>query len=659
MARVAQFQSAPVRDGLADLIIQVPLADTHAHDVGSTPATSVLAEFQPGQTHGPSLSEQVSRLEEMLTTVLAKGTVVVEQLKDPFDALHHEDGMMRNSGRWVIASKEDDLGLLNQLLATKKELLNLERSGQTLGRATLEARAKSIIQTVHDNVLLAKPDNTRFAPGEEPLAGFFDRYKRLIRDLQWTRDGTTVRGTIHQRTDVAFQEMRTEPIPDTALPHEVPALLHRFATGFLARARLDQDVKVTATFNKKDFASIRGQEQAEGFRYIRSSAAFVDAFFIPGADGAVLRQVFDGLDAAGQESAGRTPTLLWLAACKRLLRNAEHLLPLLEEARAFERTHGVRSPNRFEDLLRAELNGGDVSKAVATLRRAPEGTGTHAALEARVDEQEAALLGKAKSTNLLPDEVRLLGQTPQELSAILRASVRALRTHAAIHQRPPPPVAYLGMTIHAGEQVGKVSPFVLLDQVEQCLQMGVDRIGHGFILGVEAKTLVDSGLLPSSQKQEFELRQAELLRQLKADGVVVELNMTSNLTLLNIPLDQHVTARLLASGVRCTLNTDDESILRTDIRLEVAKAVDSAKLNRHELAVTVLEGFDSRLGQGPLRNRKALATRLHEALTEGLDDAEAMAQAAGLAKTFRVPVDPRSADATLSRVIGRVVGAQP
>jgi aminodeoxyfutalosine deaminase len=105
--------------------------------------------------------------------------------------------------------------------------------------------------------------------------------------------------------------------------------------------------------------------------------------------------------------------------------------------------------------------------------------------------------------------------------------------------------AGLGSVPHAGEVAGPASIRGALDA------LGADRIRHGI------RAAEDAGLVS----------------ELADRGTVLDVCPTSNVfTGAVASLDDHPLPRLLAAGVRCTLNTDDPAYFGTDLGREHAIA---------------------------------------------------------------------------------------
>jgi len=103
----------------------------------------------------------------------------------------------------------------------------------------------------------------------------------------------------------------------------------------------------------------------------------------------------------------------------------------------------------------------------------------------------------------------------------------------------------LGAVPHAGEVAGAASILGALDA------LGAVRLRHGIRAAEDP----------------------ELMRELADRGVVLDVCPTSNVrTGAVASIDAHPLARLVAAGVRCTLNTDDPAMFGTDLGREHAIA---------------------------------------------------------------------------------------
>lgn len=112
------------------------------------------------------------------------------------------------------------------------------------------------------------------------------------------------------------------------------------------------------------------------------------------------------------------------------------------------------------------------------------------------------------------------------------------------------------LSLHAGELApGLVAPEGLRFHIREAVEVAhAERIGHG----VDAL---------------YEDRPAELLKELAARHVSVEINLTSNDVILGVKGSDHPLAAYRAAGVPLTLSTDDEGVSRIDLTHEYVRAV--------------------------------------------------------------------------------------
>jgi adenosine deaminase len=111
------------------------------------------------------------------------------------------------------------------------------------------------------------------------------------------------------------------------------------------------------------------------------------------------------------------------------------------------------------------------------------------------------------------------------------------------------------ISLHAGELApGMVTPDGLKFHIRLAVEQGeAERIGHG----------VDVM---------YEDRPYELLKEMAAKHVMVEVNLTSNDVILNIKGDDHPFETYRRYGVPVALSTDDEGVSRIDLTHEYVRA---------------------------------------------------------------------------------------
>ena len=121
--------------------------------------------------------------------------------------------------------------------------------------------------------------------------------------------------------------------------------------------------------------------------------------------------------------------------------------------------------------------------------------------------------------------------------------------------------ARVHITLHAGELVpGLVPPEGLLFHIRDSVETGhAERIGHGVDLMQETNA-------------------EQLLQEMAARDVMVEICLTSNDVILGVRGDKHPIRQYLAAGVPVALATDDEGVARSEITREYLKAVEDHNL---------------------------------------------------------------------------------
>ena len=371
--------------------------------------------------------------------------------------------------------------------------------------------------------------------------------------------------------------------------------------------------------------------------------------------------MFNGIDSAGTESATHPPATRWEASAQRTFRNAivlrEHLATQLRTpsdaralaervaritgetpARAEARVERYRA-DRYEDALQAtELRAARLRSSGTRVTGAPP------ALPA-IDAQTGQLIE------------RFAGLSVEEVAADTRFVTEALNAWSAETGAQHAEVTLFGDTYHAGEQLlnDKVTPFVLLDQVDQAVSLGADRLGHALVLGVSPEVLVRAGRLAPAERAAFAARQRQVIEHVRARGVVIEANLSSNQEISNLTQGEHPAGRFVEEGLRVTVNTDDETILGTDLRAELEKVSRAPGVRRADVAAMVLEGYRSRLGNRELAHRERIKPALARALQIGLTPTETSALATHLAHYFHI-APANSPGATIQRVLDTALG---
>jgi adenosine deaminase len=131
------------------------------------------------------------------------------------------------------------------------------------------------------------------------------------------------------------------------------------------------------------------------------------------------------------------------------------------------------------------------------------------------------------------------------------------------------------ITLHAGEiALGLVPPEGLKFHIRDAIDAGhAERIGHGV-------DVMD------------EDRPYELLKEMAAKHIMVEVNLTSNDVILNVKGGDHPLTMYRKYGVPVALSTDDEGVSRIDLTHEYVRAVETYHFTYLELKNMVRTGLE-------------------------------------------------------------------
>jgi Adenosine deaminase len=137
------------------------------------------------------------------------------------------------------------------------------------------------------------------------------------------------------------------------------------------------------------------------------------------------------------------------------------------------------------------------------------------------------------------------------------------------------------VSLHAGElTLGLVAPESLHFHIRQAVEVAhAQRIGHGVDILYETDPF-------------------NLMAEMRQQGVLVEICLTSNQVILNVQGQEHPFEQYWAAGVPITLASDDEGIARTDLSNEYLLATlrynlgytDLKRLIRNSLEYSFLKG---------------------------------------------------------------------
>jgi aminodeoxyfutalosine deaminase len=125
----------------------------------------------------------------------------------------------------------------------------------------------------------------------------------------------------------------------------------------------------------------------------------------------------------------------------------------------------------------------------------------------------------------------------------------------------------LRLTAHCGEATGQVDgPREIWDAID----MGVERLGHA--LGAQYDD--------------------DLLKELKRRGMVLELNVTSNLrTGVCKSLQSHPIKRYVELGLKCTINSDDPAMFGSNLLQEYVLIQDQLGFSMEDMRNLALNSF--------------------------------------------------------------------
>lgn len=130
------------------------------------------------------------------------------------------------------------------------------------------------------------------------------------------------------------------------------------------------------------------------------------------------------------------------------------------------------------------------------------------------------------------------------------------------------------ISLHAGELAyGMVPPDQLCCHVRGAVEAGAERIGHG------ADVM-------------YENRPHELLKQMAAKHVMVEINLTSNDVILGVSGNNHPFPLYRQFGVPVALSTDDEGVSRIDLTNEYVRTVETYGLSYLDLKTMARTGLE-------------------------------------------------------------------
>ena len=155
------------------------------------------------------------------------------------------------------------------------------------------------------------------------------------------------------------------------------------------------------------------------------------------------------------------------------------------------------------------------------------------------------------------------------------------------------------ITLHAGElEPGMVPPDGLTFHIRSAVEQGhAERIGHGVDVMYEEKPY-------------------DLLKEMAAKHVMVEVNLTSNDVILNIKGDTHPFMLYRKYGVPVALSTDDEGVSRIDLTHEYMRAALTYPLSYRDFKQMVRTGIEHSFLPGESLWQSSTLERLDQPVTQ-------------------------------------------
>jgi adenosine deaminase len=137
------------------------------------------------------------------------------------------------------------------------------------------------------------------------------------------------------------------------------------------------------------------------------------------------------------------------------------------------------------------------------------------------------------------------------------------------------------LSLHAGELwTGLVPPNGLRHHIRDSIELGhASRIGHG----------VDVM---------FEDDPSDLLKEMSAKKIAVEINLSSNDLILGVRGEEHPFPVYLRAGVPVVISTDDEGVSRSDITQEYLRAVTTYSISYKQLKQIVRNSLEYSFAAG-------------------------------------------------------------
>ncbi|MDB4950066.1 MAG: adenosine deaminase, partial [Gemmatimonadetes bacterium] len=189
----------------------------------------------------------------------------------------------------------------------------------------------------------------------------------------------------------------------------------------------------------------------------------------------------------------------------------------------------------------------------------------------------AQILGGFEMASTDPRVVGLNLVQPEDALIAMRDFSLHMRMIDYLHRLYPS----VKVALHAGELApGLVPPAGLRFHIRESVELGhASRIGHGVDVMNED-------------------RPYDLLREMASRGVMVEIALTSNLTILGVSGREHPLAAYRRYGVPVALATDDEGVARSEMSMEYLRAVLDQGLGYRDLKEMARTSLEHAFVQG-------------------------------------------------------------
>jgi adenosine deaminase len=160
---------------------------------------------------------------------------------------------------------------------------------------------------------------------------------------------------------------------------------------------------------------------------------------------------------------------------------------------------------------------------------------------------------------------------PEDHPIALADYHRHMRIFAALGAEHPS----VKLSLHAGElALGLVPPEEMGFHIREAVELAkAKRIGHGVDIAEENGS-------------------ANLLREMAAKKILVEINLTSNDGILGVSGENHPFSLYRRAGVPMALSTDDEGVNRSDLTREYVRAITTYRLGYREVKQLVRNSLE-------------------------------------------------------------------